>query len=84
MDEPSSALDVSIQKQILALLTELQKKYNLAYLLISHDLAVIRAMSHELMVLKAGRVVEFGETEAMIAHPRQSYTQELFHAAELT
>jgi microcin C transport system ATP-binding protein len=84
LDEPSSALDVSIQKQILALLTELQKKYNLAYLLISHDLAVIRAMSHELMVLKAGRVVEFGETEAMIAHPRQSYTQELFHAAELT
>ncbi len=84
LDEPSSALDVSIQKQILALLTELQKKYNLAYLLISHDLAVIRAMSHELMVLKAGRVVEFGETEAMIAQPRQSYTQELFHAAELT
>ena len=84
LDEPTSALDVSIQKQILALLTELQKKYNLAYLMISHDLAVIRAMSHELMVLKAGKVVEFGETEAMIANPRQTYTQELFHAAELT
>jgi microcin C transport system ATP-binding protein len=84
LDEPTSALDVSIQKQVLALLTELQKKYNLAYLMISHDLAVIRAMSHEVMVLKAGRVVEFGDTETLIKHPRQSYTQELFAAAELT
>jgi microcin C transport system ATP-binding protein len=84
LDEPTSALDVSIQKQVLALLTELQKKYNLAYLIISHDLAVIRAMSHEVMVLKGGRVVEFGDTETLIKHPRQSYTQELFAAAELT
>lgn len=84
LDEPTSALDVSIQKQVLALLTELQKKYNLAYLMISHDLAVIRAMSHEVMVLKAGRVVEFGDTETLIKYPRQSYTQELFAAAELT
>jgi len=84
LDEPTSALDVSIQKQVLALLTELQKKYNLAYLMISHDLAVIRAMSHEVMVLKEGRVVEFGDTEALIKHPRQSYTKELFAAAELT
>ena len=84
LDEPTSALDVSIQKQVLALLTELQKKYNLAYLMISHDLAVIRAMSHEIMVLKAGRVVEFGDTETLIQHPRQVYTEELFAAAELT
>ncbi|MES2586824.1 MAG: dipeptide ABC transporter ATP-binding protein [Pseudomonadota bacterium] len=84
LDEPTSALDVSIQKQVLALLTELQKKYNLAYLIISHDLAVIRAMSHEVMVLKAGKVVEFGDTETLIKHPRQSYTKELFAAAELT
>ena len=84
LDEPTSALDVSIQKQVLALLTELQKKYNLAYLMISHDLAVIRAMSHEIMVLKAGRVVEFGDTETLIQHPRQVYTKELFAAAELT
>lgn len=84
LDEPTSALDVSIQKQVLALLTELQKKYNLAYLMISHDLAVIRAMSHEVMVLKAGRVVEFGDTETLIKHPRQIYTKELFAAAELT
>jgi microcin C transport system ATP-binding protein len=84
LDEPTSALDVSIQKQVLALLTELQKKYNLAYLMISHDLAVIRAMSHEVMVLKGGRVVEFGDTETLIQHPRQTYTQELFAAAELS
>jgi microcin C transport system ATP-binding protein len=84
LDEPTSALDVSIQKQVLALLTELQKKYNLAYLMISHDLAVIRAMSHEVMVLKGGRVVEFGDTETLIRHPRQTYTKELFAAAELS
>ena len=84
LDEPTSALDVSIQKQVLALLSELQKKYNLAYLMISHDLAVIRAMSHELMVLKEGKVVEFGDTETLIKHPRQAYTKELFTAAELT
>ncbi len=84
LDEPTSALDVSIQKQVLALLTELQKKYNLAYLMISHDLAVIRAMSHEIMVLKGGRVVEYGDTETLIKRPRQTYTKELFAAAELT
>jgi microcin C transport system ATP-binding protein len=84
LDEPTSALDVSIQKQVLALLTELQKKYNLAYLMISHDLAVIRAMSHEVMVLKGGRVVEFGDTETLIKHPKQTYTKELFTAAEMT
>ena len=84
LDEPTSALDVSIQKQVLALLSELQKKYNLAYLMISHDLAVIRAMSHEVMVLKEGRVVEFGDTETMIKQPKQVYTKELFTAAELT
>ena len=83
LDEPSSALDVSIQKQVLALLSSLQKKYNLAYLIISHDLAVIRAMSHELMVLRGGVVVEYGETEAMIANPKQPYTKALFAAAEL-
>jgi microcin C transport system ATP-binding protein len=84
LDEPTSALDVSIQKQVLALLTELQKKYNLAYLMISHDLAVIRAMSHEVIVLKEGKVVEFGDTETLIKQPRQTYTRELFAAAELT
>jgi microcin C transport system ATP-binding protein len=83
LDEPSSALDVSIQKQVLALLSSLQKKYNLAYLIISHDLAVIRAMSHELIVLRGGEVVEYDETEAMIANPKEPYTKALFAAAEL-
>ena len=83
LDEPTSALDVSIQKQVLALLSELQKKYNLAYLMISHDLAVIRAMSHEVMVLKDGKVVEFGDTESLIKNPKQVYTKELFAAAQL-
>lgn len=84
LDEPTSALDVSIQKQVLALLSDLQKKYNLAYLMISHDLAVIRAMSHEVMVLKEGKVVEFGDTETLIKHPHHTYTKELFMAAELS
>lgn len=84
LDEPTSALDVSIQKQVLALLSHLQKKYNLAYLMISHDLAVIRAMSHELMVLQAGEMVEYGETEAMVKEPKEPYTKALFAAAELT
>jgi microcin C transport system ATP-binding protein len=83
LDEPTSALDVSIQKQVLALLSALQKKYNLAYLIISHDLAVIRAMSHEVMVLREGELVEYGETEAMVANPREPYTKALFAAAEL-
>jgi microcin C transport system ATP-binding protein len=52
--------------------------------MISHDLAVIRAMSHEVMVLKGGKVVEFGDTETLIKQPRQTYTRELFAAAELT
>ncbi len=84
LDEPTSALDVSIQKQVLALLSQLQKKYNLAYLMISHDLAVIRAMSHEVMVLKDGRVVEFGDPEPLIKHPRQTDTKALFTAAEMS
>jgi microcin C transport system ATP-binding protein len=52
--------------------------------MISHDLAVIRAMSHQVMVLKEGKVVEFGETESLIAHPKQAYTKQLFTAAEMS
>lgn len=84
LDEPTSALDVSIQKQVLKLLSQLQKKYNLAYLIISHDLGVIQAMSHDLMVLRAGEVVEYGETEAIVRDPKEPYTKALFAAAELT
>jgi len=81
LDEPTSALDVSIQRQLLALLVRLQKKYGLSYLLISHDIAVVRAMAHQIMVMKDGRVVERGETEALIASPRHPYTQLLLRAS---
>ena len=84
LDEPTSALDVSIQQQVLQLLVGLQKKYGLSYLFISHDLAVVRAMSHRILVLKDGMLVEEGETESLLAAPAQAYTRALFTAAGLT
>jgi microcin C transport system ATP-binding protein len=81
LDEPTSALDVTIQKQVLALLSELQQKYNMAYIFISHDIAVVRAMSHRMLVLRQGRVEEFGETETIIQSPQSAYTQHLIQEA---
>jgi len=83
LDEPTSALDVSVQQQVLGLLVALQKRYGLAYVFISHDLAVVRAMSHRVMVMKNGSVVEEGEAEALFAAPREAYTRELLAAAHL-
>ena len=83
LDEPTSALDVSIQQQVLQLLVALQKKYGLSYLFISHDLAVVRAMAHRILVLKDGVLVEEGETEALVAAPAHPYTRALFAAANL-
>ena len=80
LDEPTSALDVSVQQQVLALLTRLQQRDGLSYLFITHDLAVIRAMAHRVMVMKEGRVVEVGETEALFTHPQHPYTQTLLAA----
>jgi microcin C transport system ATP-binding protein len=81
LDEPTSALDVTIQKQVLSLLTNLQHKFNLAYVLITHDLAVVQAMSHRLMVLQNGAIVEQGDTQLVIAHPQHAYTKNLINAA---
>ncbi|KEQ14171.1 microcin ABC transporter ATP-binding protein [Endozoicomonas montiporae] len=81
LDEPTSALDRTVQSQVIELLRQLQMKYNLSYLFISHDLAVVKAMSHRIMVMKDGQVVEQGNTDDIFHHPQQPYTQELLAAA---
>jgi microcin C transport system ATP-binding protein len=83
LDEPTSALDVSVQKQVLELLVQLQQRHQLSYLFISHDLNVIRSISHRIMVMKQGRVVEQGDTQTLFKQPQQAYTRELLNAAML-
>ncbi|MFK7877397.1 MAG: ABC transporter ATP-binding protein [Paracoccaceae bacterium] len=77
LDEPTSALDMTVQVQIVDLLRDLQQKYGLAYLFISHDLAVVRAMSHKVMVMKRGDVVEYGDADTVFDQPSAAYTKEL-------
>jgi len=85
LDEPTSALDRSVQAQIIDLLRDFQHRYQLAYVFISHDLTVVRALSHDVLVMQAGQVVEQGATEQIFSHPQQPYTQTLLKAAfELT
>ncbi len=81
LDEPTSALDRTVQRQVVELLRSLQLKYNLTYLFISHDLAVVKALSHQLMVVKQGKLVEQGAAEAVFAAPQHPYTQQLLEAA---
>ena len=80
LDEPTSALDVTVQKQILELLQAVQKKRGTAYLLITHDVDVLRAMAHQVVVLKSGCVVEQGATEQVLGDPQHAYTRTLVQA----
>jgi microcin C transport system ATP-binding protein len=81
LDEPTSALDMSVQAQIVDLLQKLQADHQLGYLFISHDLRVVRALAHRIVVLRQGRVVEHGPTEQILANPQHDYTRALVAAA---
>nr|WP_185985479.1 ABC transporter ATP-binding protein [Aureimonas mangrovi] len=81
LDEPTSALDMSVQAQVVDLLRDLQKKHDLAYLFISHDLKVVRALANEVIVMRAGEVVERGPAEQIFSAPKTDYTRALMAAA---
>jgi microcin C transport system ATP-binding protein len=81
LDEPTSALDMSVQAQIVELLRDLQKRRDLAYMFISHDLKVVRALANHVVVMQDGKIVEEGSAESIFASPRTDYTRALFAAA---
>jgi microcin C transport system ATP-binding protein len=81
LDEPTSALDMSVQAQIVDLLRDLQQRHGLTYLFISHDLKVVRALAHEILVMKDGEIVEAGDTQTILSAPQHPYTQALMEAA---
>jgi microcin C transport system ATP-binding protein len=81
LDEPTSALDRAVQSEVLDLLKDLQEKYHLSYLFISHDLKVIKSIAHRLVVMKSGHIVEAGKTQEIFSNPQNSYTKKLIKAA---
>jgi len=81
LDEPTSALDMSVQAQVVDLLRDLQKKHGLAYLFISHDLKVVRALANEVVVMRNGQVVERGPSQQIFEAPQTDYTKALIAAA---
>jgi len=84
LDEPTSALDRTVQKQVVDLLRDLQAKHGLTYLFISHDLAVVHALAHDMIVIKDGKVVEQGDAQALFGNPQHPYTRELLQASSVT
>jgi microcin C transport system ATP-binding protein len=80
LDEPTSALDRTVQVQIVELLKSLQKKHKMAYIFISHDLKVIRSMSHRIIVMKDGNIVEAGDAKQIYNNPQNSYTKSLLQS----
>jgi microcin C transport system ATP-binding protein len=81
LDEPTSALDMSVQAQIVELLRNLQKSHKLSYIFISHDLKVVRALAHDIIVIRHGEVVEAGKSDDIFDNPKEAYTQALMKAA---
>ena len=82
-DEPTSALDRTVQKQVVDLLRDLQARHGLTYLFISHDLAVVYALAHDMIVIKDGKVVEQGDAQSIFDNPQHPYTRELLQASSL-
>ncbi len=83
LDEPTSALDRTVQKQVVDLLRDFQARHGLTYLFISHDLAVVNALAHDMIVIKDGKVVEQGNAQTIFDNPQHAYTRELLQASSL-
>ena len=81
LDEPTSALDVTIQAQIIKLLQQIQKKRDISYIFISHDMKAVRAMSDNIIVMKDGKIIEHGSTDQIFNNPQKEYTKNLIRAA---